>query len=150
MGNPPDDPTVKPIQSRPSLLSRMSKGLDEDPSRPSMFERRSTASGMDKSGIERASSVGSLGRATTMRHKSVAVLPTSSADKFMGHAATTSASARRTANLPWYIIHPMNPWYRVWWYTTVVVAAITAWLIPYLIAFTDNVGLWYVIVGDAQ
>lgn len=96
----------------------------------SNFERSSVASS-------------SLGRAPTMRHKSVAVLPTSAADKFMGHAATASASARRTANLPWYIIHPMNPWYRLWWYTTVAVAAITAWLIPYLIAFTDQVGLWY-------
>lgn len=42
---------------------------------PSNFERMSASSS-------------SLGRAPTMRHKSVAVLPTSAADKFIGHAAT--------------------------------------------------------------
>jgi hypothetical protein len=66
------------------------------------------------------------------RHKT-AVLENSAADKYLGTAATAS-SVRE--NLPPCIIHPLHPWYRVWWNVTVVVAAITSILEPFTIAFT--------------
>jgi hypothetical protein len=62
-----------------------------------------------------------------------AVLETSAADKYLGTAATAS-SVRES--LPPFIIHPLHPYYRLWWNLTVVVAAITSILEPYTIAFT--------------
>jgi len=62
-----------------------------------------------------------------------AVLENSAADKFLGTAATVT-SARET--LPPFIIHPLHPWYRVWWNVTVIVAAVTCILEPFTIAFT--------------
>jgi hypothetical protein len=63
------------------------------------------------------------------------VLSTSAADKFLGTAA--SAGAARREHLPRFIVHPLSLSYRCWWYTTVVVAAVTAILEPYVIAFTE-------------
>eukprot|EP00878_Enallax_costatus_P040958 GHUV01047379.1.p1 GENE.GHUV01047379.1~~GHUV01047379.1.p1 ORF type:complete len:174 (+),score=48.69 GHUV01047379.1:725-1246(+) len=33
------------------------------------------------------------------------------------------------------IIHPFNPYFRMWWWLTIGAAAVTGWLIPYMIAF---------------
>ncbi len=53
--------------------------------------------------------------------------------QFYGFSATTS---RKTImETPPGIIHPNSFRYQVWWYTTVLVAAITAFLQPYYIAF---------------
>lgn len=63
-----------------------------------------------------------------------AVLQTSAADRFLGTAASIG---RAREQLPRFIVHPLDIRYRTWWYVTVVVAAITALLEPYVIAFTD-------------
>ena len=56
------------------------------------------------------------------------------ADKFLGPATSSANAAKET--LPRFIIHPLDWRYRLWWYTTVLIAAITSILIPYVIAFT--------------
>lgn len=33
------------------------------------------------------------------------------------------------------IIHPLDRRYRIWWYITVIAAAITGWLVPFRIAY---------------
>jgi len=53
--------------------------------------------------------------------------------QFFGFHAT--ASHKKREPLPRGVIHPNARWYQVWWHTTVLVAAITAFLQPYYIAF---------------
>lgn len=55
------------------------------------------------------------------------------ASQFYGFSAT--ASRKGNSAVPRGIIHPNSTWYQAWWYTTVLVAAITAFLQPYYIAF---------------
>eukprot|EP00882_Tetradesmus_deserticola_P017965 GHRQ01019276.1.p1 GENE.GHRQ01019276.1~~GHRQ01019276.1.p1 ORF type:complete len:511 (+),score=215.89 GHRQ01019276.1:178-1533(+) len=45
----------------------------------------------------------------------------------------TSATAQRTWGRG--VIHPLDRRYRVWWYVTVLAAAITGWLIPFRLAY---------------
>ncbi|KAL4435944.1 hypothetical protein ABPG77_000706 [Micractinium sp. CCAP 211/92] len=89
--------------------------------------------------MERLSAPGSarvLRRAQAIpRHRASMVTATSLADKFYGFNATISRKEKERRELPPGIIHPNSPWYQVWWHTTVLVAAITAFLQPYYIAF---------------
>lgn len=66
------------------------------------------------------------------RSRSV-VTQSSAADRFLGLSATGSSKGR--SEVPRGMIHPSSPWYSAWWYTTVLVAAITAFLQPYYISF---------------
>jgi hypothetical protein len=66
------------------------------------------------------------------RSRSV-VTQSSAADRFLGLSATGSSKGR--GEVPRGMIHPSSPWYSAWWYTTVLVAAITAFLQPYYISF---------------
>lgn len=71
--------------------------------------------------------------AMTLPHpRALASLPPF-ASQFYGFSAT--ASRKGNSAVPRGIIHPNSTWYQAWWYTTVLVAAITAFLQPYYIAF---------------
>ncbi|WIA21180.1 hypothetical protein OEZ85_005486 [Tetradesmus obliquus] len=37
--------------------------------------------------------------------------------------------------LGWGIVHPYNRFFRAWWWLTIFAAAVTGWLIPYMLAF---------------
>lgn len=88
-----------------------------------------------RAGIARADALPPRPAPRPARRHRTAVLQTSAADKFLGTAAT-AAGRHREERLPPFIIHPLTPAYRAWWYLTVFVAALTAILVPYVIAFT--------------
>eukprot|EP00887_Chlorella_sp_A99_P005048 scaffold4.g5048.t1 len=58
---------------------------------------------------------------------------------FLGMSISGKRAQRE--EVPPGIIHPLNLWYRAWWYVTVVVSAITGFLMPYSAAFC-NPGLY--------
>lgn len=65
------------------------------------------------------------------------MLQGSAADRFLGTAASTHWRHEDSGeHLHGTTIHPLDIRYRVWWYITVLIAAITGILEPYTIAFT--------------
>ena len=100
---------------------------------PGTADQPTTATTMRRS-LNRADAIPTFKSKLAGRRQSTAVLQTSAADKFLGTAA--SSNARPQERLPPLIVHPLSVWYRWWWNLTVLVAAITSILEPYVIAFT--------------
>lgn len=109
------------------------------PSRAGSFalspSRNSTSTGDGETDSSRLVHRSSAISRDTTRQRGV-IMATSVADTFLGTAATHTSADRGREKLPPFIIHPLDWRYRLWWYTTVCVAAITSILEPYVIAFT--------------
>ncbi|KAL4458838.1 hypothetical protein ABPG75_013703 [Micractinium tetrahymenae] len=128
------DSTFKPSPALPPIKPSPSVHDGHAPHWPAVGSRNSCTGWMERPSV--AGSSRSLRRAQGIQRQRASVVTTTSlADRFYGFNATISRKERERRELPHGIIHPNSLWYQVWWHTTVLVAAITAFLQPYYIAF---------------